>query len=477
MAYRRRNIVRRRRVRKVVRRVRFARKGVKRRSSYGSRRRSLMESSGGSFSSGLGGGVKRRLPFATPRTRLYTRRRVRTGMREGVNVSRVGTTTVVKGTTELGRFKSVLGGFVDKTNALLRMSVPTRILRYHGLDQFDNVDADVPGSTTSGYFNLWNTLGQGDVGFGYAPMYVIAVSNTVNRGIRPQAMYAVMLESTGRVAMVPLPSPHDPYSGQGTDQDGALTPAWWRESESTGAEVPTSARYIAQQWIQLKLNMYGAAKAQTRFNVEYIQCSKDYAAVEEFADLLGSNSNYGNFQSIVEKYRDEVFGYWQNKIKALVSNPIAGRQNANRTGLGVPYRTLKKWQYDIKPVDTSEADVSPNSIVANLLINDGRVLDYQWQAAGEAYLAGRTGLGNGMDDIIINPRVVHVSNSATSDVQNNPAPRDRRYIVISATSWTEQAATASTDNQRVPSFDMIIRKKEQIGFSRGPAVGSQAGTV
>lgn len=475
MAYRRRSV--KRRVRRVVRRTvrRVARRTGARRIGgrrYGSKRRNLMGSEGTSGITGL----KRRINFGST-TRRYGVRSKRMRPAEGVDVSRTGTTTVVKGTTEMGRFRATVGGHVDRTNMLLRMSVPTRVLRYHGLDNFDAGGADAAGAVTGGYFNLWNTLGNGSVAYGYAPLLLIPVNSTINKGTRPQAMYSMGIQSTGRVYFDPLPAPVAPYLYPGLNADAAQDPAWWRESEMTGAELATSTRYVVQDWLQLKLNMYGAAKSQTRFNVEYIQCTKDYAAPEEIGDLLGHTGVFGNFQAIVEKYRDEVYGYWQDKVRPLVTNPIAGRLQGNRGRLGAPYRTIKKWSYDIKPVDTSEADASPNSIVANLFINDGRCLDYQWLSAGQAYDGTNASVGAGIDDRVTGANITNVSNVATSDVQVAPKPTDRRYIVISATTWNETDPTVSTDNQFTPSFDMIIRKKELLGFHRGPAVASQATTV
>lgn len=447
---------------RTVRRRRVARRRVGgRRKVRGVRRtgrRRLMASSA-SYGS---------IPRITPATKPYTlkrrgsgrggpmRSRRRIDFGEGVQVRRVAGTRVVRGTQELSRFKERVGVPVDNTKALLRSSVPTRVLRFHGVKE-----SNVKGTIASGFFHMPNTV-SGSSSVGVVPLYVLSLNGTTQASIGTERpLRRAQVSSTGRVLWDVMNGkiPSSTVMNTTTDSDQLFM-----ESYNVGAETDKDYRLIANEWEHVKLAFYGAQNSLTTFYVELIQCDRDYASVEDESELFAATGTH------FERYRDEVYGYWQNKIKKLVSNSIVGAQVAQRDHKDKPYKTLKKWRFDVKPVSLDEADTSPNLLHANLFLNDGRICNYQWVKNGRAYDSTLTDVANGVDDALVNSNYMVRDNNVVTGLAVNVHPRGRRYLVISATSFIETPApgTAANADETVytdmPSFDLIFRKKEHMTF-------------
>ena len=207
-------------------------------------------------------------------------------------------------------------------------------------------------------------------------------------------------------------------------------------------------------WADIRLKMYGAKTQQTTFIVEMIGVAADYAALEDEADLLASTGPNAEF------HRDQVYGYWQDSLKTLVTNPIVAKQNPHSGRK--PYYVLKRWSYTIKPSLTIDSDASPNSVAAKLFINDGKVINHAWVGTSSAYDATNVSLTDGVDDRLLNANYWGRNAGGLFNVAENPPPFLRRYLVIRAVNPTRIAAASET-NDDTPSFDLVYRKCERVG--------------
>lgn len=378
----------------------------------------------------------------------------RINFNENVGIRRVAGVTRVRGTQEVSRFSSAIGRKINNVNKLIRVEVPNRILRFQGMNTTEqNV-------VQRGYYIMENGISNATQS-GNLPMYVLSLNNTVQNSINTACFFQCSINSTGRVI----------FTGQnGTRPNAAanstfLTNILQTESDSIGALDTHDFRHIVNEWQQVKLAMFGARHQQTTFHVELIQCNKDYAGIEEEPDLA---TGVG---TLFEPFRDEVYQYWQNKAKKLVSASIADVNVACRRNVVPPYRSIRKWRFDVKPVDIGEADASPNMLIANLLINDGRICDYQWVRQATAFDATNLTNANGVDDALVNPNWYGRDVQAVSTgLRSIPAPKARRYLIISAQQMIEGAnnsVAVGEGNETVelsrPSFDLVYRKRERVG--------------
>lgn len=375
------------------------------------------------------------------------------GARRGAPRRRfAGSRTVVTSTKELQRVRQRFGpGKAYKTGQLLKMTVPWRILRFQGMNVDDKVDGTNDTTTTlPGYFPMRNYLGNSLLSFGQAPLYVFALNDTIqNSTLDVGQFYKLTLESTGRSLWT---------NADGLDNAALTRGNWQVERDETGGGQGATCKWVVNNWYDVRLKMYGCKNQQTSYYVEYVQCTKDYAAIEDEPMLNTSTS------VLAEKYRDDVYGYWQDRVKTLVSNTLSTVYNPRRSK-DQPYKVIKSWRYDIKPEDSGDVDSTPNAIEARLMIKDGRMCDYQWLCSTNAYDAARTGGTTGADDFIVDPnRYNPASDDQYVGVTYRPAPRGRRYLVIRAI--TTKETTVAGTAQDTPSFDMLIRKHEQLGRSR-----------
>ena len=350
---------------------------------------------------------------------------------QGSEIKRVKTSTVGR------KPKATIG-------RMMRLSVPARTLIFQGYKKQDNADAQ------AGYFLMMNQV-SASTSSTYMPCYVFGL-NATNQSANASPFRVARLHSTGRVEWV---------TSFGLSLDTTSSSTWRLETNEVGTDVLTNDEFskIAQMWYSVKLALYGAKTQQTTYVIELITPTKDYAAIEDESELLSMTGTHA------DRYRDEVYGYWQNKLRALTTSPIAPNFNAQRNPRQQPYKTLRRWTYTIRPSTTIESDSSPNATIAKLFINDGRVLDYQWSKPNGAYNSTNTDVAAGIDDYLQTPGYVNqavVGGSMGVTIMNNPQPQQRRYLVIRAVNTTAIPSGSET-NDNTPSFDMVIRKKELCG--------------
>lgn len=321
---------------------------------------------------------------------------------------------------------------------LMQMSVPSRVLRFQGVKQSD------VGSGLPGYFRMPLTT-SGTTTSGNLPLYAIALNGTMQASTVATPLWRASMDSTGRISWA---------AEDGASWNNTASAPWYLEKADVAV---ADCRHVSPLWYNIKLNMYGARTQQTSFVVEYIQCMHDYAGIEDEADSLFSQTGIHG-----EHYKDIVYGYWQNKVRALITNPVSAQFACKRTDKFPPYKVLKTWRFDIRPAQTIDVDDSPNNYVFSAFIRDGRLLNYSWMGVSGAFDASNTNVAAGLDDLIKDPNQV-LRDSRTVPARN-PHPRSRRYIVIRAVNTTRVPVGSETvDN--TPSFDLVVRKAERTSVA------------
>lgn len=328
---------------------------------------------------------------------------------------------------------------VASVGRLMEMAIPSRVLRFQGVKSADD------GTGLPGYFRMPLTISGGQTSGGL-PLYAICLNGTMQSTTSARPLYRAAIASTGRISW---------SVENGVLHDNTSTVGWYVEKADTSI---ADNRYVSPMWYNIRLNMYGAKTQQTSFVVEYIQCMHDYAAIEDEADTLFTQTGVHG-----EHYKDIVYGYWQNKVRALVTNPISADFANKRTNRFPPYKVLKTWRFDIRPAQTTDVDDSPNNYVFSAFIRDGRLLDYSWIGVTGAFDSTNVSATAGLDDRIVEPNFV-VRESGTNPV-NNPHPRHRRYLIVRAVNTT-RALQGSETVDNTPSFDLVVRKAERFSHNR-----------
>lgn len=321
---------------------------------------------------------------------------------------------------------------------LMQMSVPSRVLRFQGVKSSDD------GTGLPGYYRMPLTISGGQTSGGL-PLYAIALNGTIQSSVAANPLYRAAISSTGRISW---------SAEDGVSWNNTVGTPWYLEKADVAV---ADCRHVSPLWYNIRLNMYGARTQQTSFVVEYIQCMHDYAGIEDEADALSTQTGVHG-----EHYKDIVYGYWQNKVRALITNPVSADFACKRTDKFPPYKVLKTWRFDIRPAQSTDVDDSPNNYVFSAFIRDGRLLDYSWMGVSGAFDSSNTNAATGLDDRIVEPNYV-LRDSRTVPARN-PHPRFRRYIVVRAVNTT-RALQASETVDNTPSFDLVVRKAERTSVA------------
>lgn len=327
---------------------------------------------------------------------------------------------------------------VASVGRLMNLAIPSRVLRYQGVKSADD------GTGLPGFYRMPLTISGGQTSGGL-PLYAIALNGTIQQSVSASPLYRAAISSTGRISW---------SAENGALFDNTASSNWYLEKADVAA---ADCRFVSPLWYNIRLNMYGARTQQTSFVVEYIQCMHDYAGIEDEGDTLFTQTGVHG-----EHYKDIVYGYWQNKVRALVTNPVSAEFANKRTNRFPPYKVLKTWRFDIRPAQTTDVDDSPNNYVFSAFIRDGRLLDYSWIGATGAFDASNVSALTGLDDRLVEPNFV-LRDSRTLPARN-PHPRSRRYLVIRAVNTT-RALQGSETVDNTPSFDLVVRKAERTSVA------------
>jgi len=335
--------------------------------------------------------------------------------------------------------RGMVGRFMRSQLCRLRLT----FVGLNRLDQFaDN------STTCPGYFLMQNTLGNSATTFGIPPVYVLSLNNTVQNGVYSAPFRGLEVQADGVVAFTPV---------AGLNTGGGVTTLWQNEAFNPGGDPGGETQFIANEWMSVRFLLYGARTQQTHYKIHLVQCAEEDTAPEDETGLRTASGVHA------DRRRDAFYSWWHNLIRPLVTSEIAAKMYPQRphTSANAPMRILRTWKYDIAPSLNIERDSTANAVVANLFIRDGRVLNYNWQQSSEAYDATRTSVTGGIDDLLPAPARQIDLTRTTEPPLDNPNPKARRYLIITASNPTGVLTGETQDN--TPSFDMVVRKSEIRG--------------
>lgn len=210
-------------------------------------------------------------------------------------------------------------------------------------------------------------------------------------------------------------------------------------------------RYIQNMWYSVRLMLYGARAQQTTWEISYV-------SFQPGIDPWQGERVAGTVMGLDPTYNDRAL-FWQQLVRSSVTNPVLPRDfSSRRRPVGMIVH--KRLRYVLGSTDTGELNANPPAKLVNLYIKDGNVYDYDngdpastsWTATDrDTTWADPTKWNNNMTSGSTGQNVTVIA-----DV---PKPRARKYLMIRCTDYGGASAAGVNFT---PSFDFVIRKREQI---------------
>lgn len=357
----------------------------------------------------------RNRPKYRPRYRTRTKPRYAQG-----NVNRRKTVTDRLG-SELTTRTLQIRAPSPKLTDLMRCCMQPQYYRVQGITPFD---------TTNGFYACANRVdANGVVG---PPVHIWDMTCIANQvggsgGSLPNVGYQLIKTAAAAdadVGRLQLPS---------IGSAGTLIPtnsALIVENSSSGNSGVTTLRAAFHEWTHIKMNLYGVRSRGTRWVIELVQVT------DQFADPITAAGSNREFKKLLD--------YWARPM--MVSNINSGDPLSRRY-----VKTLKKYSVVIDPIQTIEygGDTgTPHIHTLNWFIKHNRLRKYDWFPQGDP------GLSNGGQ--------FDVDNAPTSDRVH---PRKRLYLLVRALSPSQRTVAANTitsadaDEITEPSYDLVMRQK------------------
>lgn len=380
---RRRRITRTRR----SRRVKTRRSGVGKRSS----RRRLQ-------------GVKRPLVGAAAAARAgavalegYIKRRRFAG--------RVKRTRTVQARNELSRSVKLLTLAKKSIRKDISNLLKSRLERWQGITNFD---------TDGGYFKLRNYQDVSNNVFMPINIFDLSCKQATGVGYQP---YWIGTASTADIGMQSM-TPQNTSGAAGTNQ-------FYNEVEDDAAVIPNDECLL--DWVNIRLNLYGARKRTTIFKIAFFRC------IDEQSDPIDGASTHVNKKILFDELQ-----------RPLIYSNLQQRPNIQTKRV---IRWIKSYTYVVAPVTSIDLNTTVGNIhEANIKLRVNSMMKYDWSSDGTADLLGHAQADG--DDFI-----------ARTTASNQPrVERSKRlYMMISAFA-PERSTTEALDTSIDPSYDIIIRR-------------------
>lgn len=333
---------------------------------------------------------------------------------------------------EGGTYKVRIGRGRPLPRQLYKIS-PCRTLRVQAMKPYDRTnDSTLPGKVPL-HFATYATDGT------ILPGFIMGLTHTCNVS-QATAAYYPYLSNVGTVGF-------DRYSTVFTKEDGTTATEYWaQDSQRVGrpdttlvdmSNCPINERFIKLNWVDIRLNLYGATNQPTKYLVQIVQFSEDWL------DPLESPGTGPEF--------NDRNAFWQYLFQPLICNPIQPRPQ--RKGKGM--RVLFSKTVIIQPGLTIEKDVNPPNVTMHIFARDGNSYDYAYTRTQLA--------GAGADDNLAAGAWAPQSAPTLQQYYNYPMPKARKYLFIRALNTTK-VEIASETNLNTPSFDIVVRKSESYNY-------------
>lgn len=216
--------------------------------------------------------------------------------------------------------------------------------------------------------------------------------------------------------------------GLGTTELQTITGPW----ATTGNTAANVGRSAFLEYVQLKMNLWGAKSKAVRWSVQIIQPLSDEVNPYHWA----ANSGMGTVGAQA----------WEEMIKQYTYNPIA-RIDHNKCKA---FKVVKSFSCIIEPTSTTESDADPHVKTLNWFLRVNKVCHFDNATVtsdGTFQIQSTAELKNNVD-------TAHKSTGAFSVV-----PRDRESLILLVRCSDYNASTTAFDSNIHGSFDIDVRTK------------------
>lgn len=341
-----------------------------------------------------------------PRPRMMKRPRV-----GGSFVRRKRQRTYHGQMNEFSKVKNYIRGRRYSLSKLVKANLNHTILRFQNLTNFDVDGGAIP---------LRNVLTTGDSKI-EIPLNVFDLTIIPNRSANVQAGRRYVYDSSLANAAVGT------ATVVGTDPTGSTSPYWIVESGAPS--VPYNTDSIYHDWTQVKLNLYGARKRTTYFDVYFVRFKDDFANL--FAASLSNNEVK---QLVAYLVRPLMYS------NILLHNPDVVKKLA----------IVKKYRYMIGPQQTIDLNSTCGKMKeVNIFMRHNTRYNLRWKS--DEYVPSAAGADR--LDWEINSDV---------DNQDHPVNRGRLFMMITAFAPEQRTVggnvlTPALEPIVDPSYDVLIR--------------------
>lgn len=329
-----------------------------------------------------------------------------------------------------------------------------RILRFQRCNMYGSGDSTSSGAVPGG-FRLNNNLlnaasATGNAGLplhcflldGTANTYSAETDSSLNINLSHCVKELQVDRANGNISFATLTG----QNKDGTDAGG--TDQWHMEWQN---DVPSSTqpavRKLLNHWVDIRLLLYGTNNQDTVYDIMVVRFREDHF------DPIETGGTAADL--------DDRKAFWQGMIRSSVSNPIIP------SGTGIVHQkqliVLKHQRVMISPTQNTDNDGSPGHQIVKIFMPMNRVCDYGYQAESLTGAVQLNGAGAQIGGLGWNPQ-----NNTSTDFSNIPKPKARTWLIVRALNALNSSSAWNTDEgnnkQLVPSYDVVIRKKEAFTF-------------
>jgi len=229
-------------------------------------------------------------------------------------------------------------------------------------------------------------------------------------------------------------SPLSRFFISGGDATGAATATRYLV-ETTTSNAATSAELdipkILMNTINVKMNLYGARKRDTKFYIDLVRIKDDEC------DFNSADVNNQEFKNLID-----------GLTKPLVWSNI----NVNESNKYVPKKKLqflKSWRYTVPAASADDINTTVGNLKEVALnLNLNKIINYQ--RFDEGALTGHAQVDG--DDYTVTTNTV---------IKEQPNETSRMYLMVRAFA-PERSATGATNALIDPSIDIIIKRRYTV---------------
>lgn len=229
---------------------------------------------------------------------------------------------------------------------------------------------------------------------------------------------------------------------------GAVTAnQWYPENIPSGSGNASTIpnRRILQEYVQMRLMMYGTTKYATRYTVELIKLKDDWLHPDWWANTAGATAvtdPVAAANATVSLINNRT-AFWQMMLAPYISNPL----NTQDPYLKKQYTTVRHvCTCTIEPKLTTEPNATvPHMVRQDAFMRTNKVLKFDWDDT--SLLTSAATAGEGFQVVL-------------GDTKDTTRPKTRLYLLIRAQCVVNSSKTDGTiDPITDPSFDIFLRKK------------------